>query len=101
MKIDIKQLEFIHTTLRDVLRWVEVETGIEFTIDDVRHGLPLRRICLSISDGTAGIQIEKFINDHWSYDPTRPNLKCCSLEGSGFGIYLSVRTNSRTRRIKQ
>jgi len=84
MKIDIKQLEFIHTTLRDVLRWVEVETGLEFTItsifrmnDDGVHGqLPVRGIDLRMRDEAAGKCIEKFINDNWSYDPKRSSLKC-------------------------
>jgi len=107
MKIDIGQLEFIHSTLRDVLRWVEIETGLEFTItsifrmDDTGvHGqMPVRGIDLRMRDEVSGKCIEKFINDNWSYDPNRPNLKCCLLHGGGFSLHLHVQVHQHTKQV--
>ena len=104
MKIDITQLEFIHEKLREILRWVELETGLEFTITSIYrngdkgvHGqLPVRGIDLRMRDETAGKAIERLINNNWSYDKKRKDLNCCLLHGEDFNMHLHVQVHDNT-----
>ena len=107
MKIDISQLEFVDQTLRNILVWIEKETGLEFTItslyrigDTGVHGqLPVRGCDLRMRDARAGREIEKMINQTWYYDPTRPEKTCCLLHGDGSNMHLHVQVHPNT--IKQ
>lgn len=106
MLIDIGQLEFIDSTLRDILVWLEVKTGQTFTItslyrinDSGVHGaLPLRGTDLRCRNKEIGRQIEKLINDHWQYDQARPDKKCAVLHGSGRNMHIHVQVHPNTRR---
>ena len=98
MRIDIKQLEFIHPILREITIWLEKETGLEFTItslyrinDSGVHGtLLLRGIDLRMRNSVVGKQIETLINDIWVYDVNRPKLKCALLHGYVLHLHLQV-----------
>lgn len=104
MKIDIWQLEFIDKTLRDILVWVESQTGMEFTItslyrmnDNGVHGqLPLRGTDLRCRDITVGEEVESLINRAWVYDHNRPVKTCAFLHGSGSNLHLHIQTHPNT-----
>jgi hypothetical protein len=106
MKIDIAQLEFIEKSLREILFWTEIETGLEFTItslyrigDDGVHGqLPLRGTDLRIRCESVGKGIEKLINQKWRYDPSRPEKKCAFLHGEGANLHLHIQVHPNTIR---
>lgn len=107
MRIDIGQLEFIDKTLRDIVLWLENETGLEFTdtslyrIDDpgVHGTLPLRGIDLRMRSRLVGRVIEALINNNWIYDPNRPELICCLLHGEDYNMHLHIQSHLNTRRI--
>lgn len=103
MRIDIKQLEFVHSTLRSLLVWLEKETGLEFTItslyrigDKGVHGtLPLRGADLHMPSVVIGEQIEQLINTYWRYDHDRPEKDCAIFHGDPLHLHLQVHENTR------
>jgi len=40
------------------------------------------------------------INQHWAYDPTRPNLKCCVYHNTGRGWHFHLQVHDRTEYIE-
>jgi len=106
MKIDIAQLEFIDKTLRLIIVWLEMETGIELTVtslyrmgDSGVHGvLPLRGIDLRMRNRSIGLAIESLINKYWLYDKKRQDKKCCVLHGKGIYMHLHIQVHPNTMR---
>ena len=107
MLIDIRQLEFIDSSLREILAWIEGETGLEFTITSLYrindagvHGtLPLRGTDLRCRSKIIGEKIEEKINDAWSYDIDRPDKRCAYLHGVGENLHLHIQVHKNTKRI--
>jgi hypothetical protein len=104
MNISISNLKFINKTLRELAEWVEVETGVAFTItslfrieDSGVHGtMPLRGIDLRMRDATIGKAVETLINEYWVYDYKRPRLKCALFHDAGTGLHLHLQTHKNT-----
>ncbi len=105
MKVDIAQLEFIDKKLRNILVWAEKNTGFEYIItslyrinDTGVHGtLPLRGTDLRCRNREIGREIEKLINEKWSYDFTRPEKECAFLHGTGANLHLHIQVHPNTR----
>lgn len=106
MRIDFKQLEFIHPKLRNILNWIELR-GIDsnelvitslYRIGDrgVHGQLPLRGCDLRSRDENIGRAIEAEINANWTYDPARLNLKCCVLHGEGYNRHIHIQVSNLT-----
>ncbi len=101
------QLKFIDYDLRVMLHETEKETGVELTdtslyrIDDpgVHGQLPLRGIDVRMRDRLIGKAFEEHINARWTYDPSRPKLKCAKLHGEGANMHLHTQTHHNTVRI--
>lgn len=106
MRIDLKQLEFIHPTLRDLTLGLEESTGQEFTITSlyriggtgVHSVLPLRGIDLRCRDKELGQKLEKTINSLWIYDPSRLSMNCALLHGEGSNMHLHLQVSDATRK---
>ena len=106
MKIDLMQLEFIDIKLRKMATELEVMTRLTFEVtslyrigDDGVHGtLPLRGIDLGCSNINIGEQIEKFVNDLWQYDPTRPSMKCAMVHNVSSGLHLHLQVHPNTKK---
>jgi len=106
MNIDIKQLEFISPMLREIVLWLEAETGYDFTItslyrigDNGVHGtLPLRGLDLRMRNEFVGRGIAVFVNDNWQYDPSRPAKRCAKLHGDGSNLHLHLQVHPTTRK---
>ena len=107
MNIDINQLEFIDRKLRDVLLFVEKETGIEFSItslyrigDTGVHGtLPVRGTDLRMRNLKIGHEIEALVNSNWQYDLTRPDTKCALLHGEGSNLHIHLQVHPNTEKV--
>ena len=107
MKIDIKQLKFIDLKLRKIVAWLEVITGLEFTITSLYrmnetgvHGtLPLRGIDLRMRSKEIGKIITRVVNRKWMYDTDRPGKKCCVMHGEGSNLHLHIQVHPNTRRL--
>ena len=107
MKIDIRQLEFIDSTLREIMIFVEDDTGLEFTItslyrigDKGVHGaLPLRGGDLRIRNKNIGKIVAATVNLLWQYDDKRPNLKCAIIHGQGANLHLHLQVHPNTRSL--
>lgn len=105
MRIDIAHLNFIDGRLREIITWLEAQTGLEFTgtslyrIGDAGvHGrLPLRGIDLRIRNRHIGKAVEAEINRRWAYDPKRPALRCAVLHGEGANLHLHLQVHPRTQ----
>lgn len=105
MKLDIGQLEFIDKDLRNIVVWIEEQTGFEFTGtslyrigDNGVHGqLPLRGVDLRMRNRKIGEAVEAEINKAWEYDPNRPNKKCAFLHGDGANLHIHLQTHPNTR----
>jgi len=106
MKIDIKQLFFIHPKLRVMAVRLERDLAAEFTAtslfrinDNGVHGmLPLRGLDLSCKHSFFGLVVEDYINKRWVYDPKRPEMKCCIFHDSGQGYHLHFQVHPNTIR---
>lgn len=104
MRLDIAQLEFVHIVLRQMILWLEAETGLEFTGtslyrigDSGVHGqLPLRGIDLRMRNLAIGKAVEAEINAYWAYDRSRPHLNCALLHGEGSSLHLHLQVCDRT-----
>ena len=107
MKIDIGQLEFIDQTLRNILAWVEKETGAEFTItslyrigDKGVHGtLPVRGCDLRMRNQMVGEKLEKLVNLNWLYDFNRHEKSCAYLHGKESNLHLHIQSHPNTQEL--
>ena len=113
MQIDISQLKYLDPKLRQVLLWVERESGLVFRItsqlriEDIDGGkihgtLPLRATDLGCKWVSVGKAIEKEVNKVWTYDPDRPRFKVCKFHGPEVGqpwhLHFQVHSKTRKRR---
>ncbi len=107
MKIDIIQLEFIDQKLRNMIVWLEKETGLEFTItslyrmnDSGVHGtLPLRGMDLRCRNKLIGKEIERLIDVNWVYDKGRPEKSCILIHGNGYNLHIHLQVCAKTEQI--
>lgn len=70
------------------------DSGIHCTI-------PGRALDWSVQGLSNPKAIEEDINDHWEYDPTRPNMKCAILHDVGLGMHLHTQVHDLTVYHKQ
>ena len=104
MKSDVAQLEYIHTTMRKLLVWLEDMTGLEFTEtsryrigDNGVHGqLPVRGVDLRCKMPVIGEGVCSLINEFWQYDPTRPLLRCAIYHDAGSGKHIHLQVHDNT-----
>jgi len=104
MKTDYKQQEFREQKLNDLIEWLEIETGFEFTEtssyrigDNGVHGtLPVRGVDLRCRSKEIVLAIQAFINRSRIYDPARSGKKCCLLHGSGANLHLHLQVHPST-----
>jgi hypothetical protein len=104
MNIDYKQLDFIDIKLRDLIDWLEDETGLIFTItslyrigDSGVHGtLPVRGCDLRIRNEQIGESLCDLVNKNWVYNPEKPEKKVAIAHGkrSNYHIHLQVHANT-------
>lgn len=107
MRADVHQLSFVDRRLRTLIEWMEEEIGVEFIAtslyrigDPGNHGqLPLRAIDLRMRSQLIGESIERFVNDHWDYDPQRPDMKCVILHGPALHLHVQVSGNTRRKPV--
>lgn len=106
MQIDLSQLEFIERELRKMVLSIEAEFGEQeitslYRIGDTGvHGqLPLRGIDLRCHDANVGQAVSEYVNARWTYDPARPQMKCCVYHNVGLGYHLHLQVHHRTERI--
>ena len=103
--IDVYQLEFIHRTMRDVLKDVEDEFGSQtitslYRIDDsgVHGQLPLRGVDLRCRERGYGQTVIDWINSKWQYDPARPEKKVAIAHGLGYNYHIHLQVHHSTVR---
>ena len=101
--VDIYQLEFISQTLRDMLKSIEDEFGSQvitslFRINNsgVHGALPLRGVDLRARNHSLAEVMVSWINSHWFYDPTRPELKCSLAHGEGWAYHIHLQVHPKT-----
>lgn len=107
MKTDYKQQMFRHPKMRELLEWLEEETGVEFIETSSRrindkgvHGTdPCRGVDLRMRDKSLGTIIELKINREWIYDPARTCKKCAMLHGKGGNMHLHLQVHDNTVRV--
>jgi len=105
MKIDLGQLEFIEPNLRMMALEIEKRFGEKtvtslYRIGDkgVHGSLPLRGIDLRCRTVRHGEEVMKFVDERWTYDFTRPLMKCCIYHDAGQGSHLHLQVHPNTRR---
>jgi hypothetical protein len=108
MRIDYKNLEYLHPMLRAVLQDIEDNLMQEeptitsqFRIDDPGiHGtMPLRAHDLRCWDTFMGTWVERRVNERWQYDPDRPYLNVCMFHDSGQGKHLHIQVHPNTVKL--
>ncbi|MBT8449950.1 MAG: hypothetical protein KJO69_09680 [Gammaproteobacteria bacterium] len=108
MICDYMQQEFRALSLRRLMAWTEdrfkfvfIETSSyrvpEGDIDSVHETLPVRGEDWKCGDKDVGDLICEKINEHWIYDPARPELKCAICHDSGSGLHIHLQTHPNTR----
>ena len=104
MLIDETQLEFIHPKLRLIILEVNIEFGLQCITSLYRmndkgiHGNadPLRALDARCRNEAQGLNIEKWVNDRWIYDPARPQYNVCMFHDTGRGIHLHFQVHDNT-----
>lgn len=108
MKIDLSQLEFVDRKLRIMATETEKAFGCEFVVtslyrigDDGVHGqIPLRGLDWRCRLLDFGAVVAKHINQHWQYDPSRPDKVCCMCHATKGGkLHLHLQVHPNTRRL--
>ena len=107
MRIDIGQISFIDDKLNNLLTWLEISTGMEFTITSlyrlegtgVHCTLPLRGVDLRCRNEALGLEIQDLINRHYIYDSERTEKNCALLHGSGNNLHLHVQVHRNTHTL--
>ncbi len=109
--ININQLQFIHSTMRELLHdrrnlfpdlygtltsLYRIPIGIPTSVHEV---IPLRGVDERCHIIVLGNEIKARLNERWIYDPTRPTKKVCRFHDVGQGLHLHYQVhNSRTTR---
>jgi len=102
--IDVEQLKFLHEHLRAVLRWINSRFRICFVItslyrmdDPGVHGqLPCRGADLGCYHGVIADEVCRIINEHWKYDPERPEMKVAIAHNTGQGFHIHIQVHDNT-----
>ena len=105
MRIDIGQLEFIDSKLRNICTELERDTGLEFTITSIyrigdprNHGqLPVRAIDLRMRNKLIGQEVVNYVNSNWQYDFERSSKPCAIIHGKGSNQHIHIQTHPNTR----
>jgi len=108
MKINYKQLEYLHPLLRAVLSDLEEWLWFEPTITSqyrmntagVHGTLPLRATDIRCKDASVGRVVEEYLNKRWKYDPERPEKEICIFHDAGTGWHLHVQVHPNTSAIE-
>ena len=102
--IDYPNISFFHQKLRLLMADLVIEFGT-FRVtslhrDDggVHDTIPLRAIDLGCKNEELGRLIEKWMNEHWTYDPERPAYDVCLYHDTGQGIHLHIQVHDSTRK---
>ena len=104
--IDFQQLKFVDKRLRELVVWLERNTGQTYTItslyrigDTGVHGqMPVRGVDLRCRNRQVGKEIENLINLNWKYDTSRPKKQCAFLHGTGTNcIYICKHTTTPSK----
>jgi hypothetical protein len=98
----------IHPTLVQILLFISDAFGSIPTVtsayrkdDRGVHGTsPLRGIDLRMS-GAVAIYYTQVINETFSYDKQRPDMKCAIYHDVGFGPHIHLQVHPNTQRISQ
>lgn len=104
MRADYGQFSGYHRHLRDVLGYLEVRTGLEFTITSVSRAdggihdtFPLRAVDLRCRNKAVGEVLCQLVNDTWQYDYNRPELMVCGFKDNH--IHMQVHENTGYRKL--
>jgi hypothetical protein len=113
--IQVKSIEVLralmgvnyHPRMLDLLLWVDGEFQHTIITSGYRHGrgsvhnlVPCRGVDLRSWVFEDPQDVTDKINEHWEYDPERPDKQCAILHdtGSGNHIHLQVHPNTRERK---
>lgn len=66
----------------------------------IHRTFPCRAIDWSVKGYEDPKQVEKDINTYWTYDPTRPEMRCAILHDIGQGLHLHTQVHERTTYLK-
>ena len=108
MKADYLQHDYVDPILRELLHYIELRYGFEFTQtsgyrinDSGVHGtLPLRGWDLRCWDYDVGMLIAKQVSSVWQYDYKRPELPCVKYHKTkNGGWHLHVQVHQSTKRL--
>jgi len=95
-----------HPVLQEIIIAVADRFGLVMTesyraqkhLHDLHGTAPVRAIdirswCYAYPEAVA-----KWINEVWSYDPDRPDMKCAILHDAGSGVHFHIQVHPMTRR---
>jgi len=97
-----------HPKLIELLKWFCVrysETvltgGYESrTYPSVHSTIPFRGMDVRSSIYEDPHAVANDVNDHWVYDPSRPEMKCAIYHNVGRGFHIHLQVHDETRRRK-
>lgn len=70
------------------------DSGIHCTV-------PCRALDWSIRGIAQPLAMADDINNHWEYDPTRPEMKCAVVHDIGLGMHLHTQVHEATKYFKE
>jgi len=106
MKIDYKNLDFIHPKLKHLMDDYETFFGTEQTITSlyrpsgvgVHSVIPVRAADMRCRQDIVGYAVEQYMNERWVYDPQRPSMQVCIFHDTGQGKHIHLQAHKNTVR---
>ena len=107
MKFRLKDLSIIQAHPRLVTIAEEIRDRFDLTTitcgsregDKGVHGtVPLRGLDIRCRDLCLGKCVEDWVNEHWQYDPERPDKNVCWCHDTGQGMHLHIQVHPNTVR---
>lgn len=109
--IDYENLDFIDPMVKEIVlathdQFPEAHTitsllRIPLGTGSTHNVLPLRATDLRCWDDDLGERIEKWVNERYQYDPSRPHKKCCMYHENrnGGGKHLHFQSHPNTVKL--
>lgn len=92
-----------HPKLPEVLTWIHekykeivITCGYRHNDTGVHGQIPCRGIDLRSTTFADPKAVETDINNHWEYDPSRPDMKVALLHDIGRGIHFHIQVHDKT-----
>lgn len=100
MRIDVAQVFFVNEVLKEILLWIEYESGLDLIITKFNGTVKFKGVELAMRHQSVAEMIVELVNSKWVYDYNRRALKCADVQGIGCALRVHIQVHNNTRMIQ-